>query len=184
MEIKDYKQFLADGGEIMHKDGTKVTEAHKWADGSYAFLYSDGTGVSRVFERDIVEYHTFRAPEIPSSSLAELEEWRKANGISVENENSDDMCFHECPNCNDRCYCSAQPCSCCTQDEPDYKGLYEQRTAQFNELLAKYENQTPSRNWVAECAMAFVSTKGLGFEDSWDKAQQWAAEGKKRGHIN
>jgi len=122
-------------------------------------------------------------PEIPAASLAELEEWRKANCIPVENENSDDMCFHECPNCNDRCYCSAQPCSCCTQDEPDYKGLYEHRTAQFNELLAKYENQTPSRNWVAECAIAFVSTKGLGFEDAWDWAEQWAAEGKRRGHI-
>ena len=98
-------------------------------------------------------------------------------------QHSDAMCFHECPNCNDRCYCSAQPCSCCTQDEPDYKGLYEHRTAQFNELLAKYENQTPSRNWVAECAIAFVSTKGLGFEDAWDWAEQWAAEGKRRGHI-
>lgn len=26
---------------------------------------------------------------------------------------SDDMCFHECPECNCRCNCSNQPCSCC-----------------------------------------------------------------------
>ena len=28
-------------------------------------------------------------------------------------QHSDDMCFHECPDCNCRCNCSNQPCSCC-----------------------------------------------------------------------
>lgn len=27
----------------------------------------------------------------------------------------DDMCFHECPNCNCRCNCLNQPCSCCNE---------------------------------------------------------------------
>ena len=30
-------------------------------------------------------------------------------------QHSDDMCFHECPNCNSRCNCSSQPCSCCNE---------------------------------------------------------------------
>jgi len=31
-------------------------------------------------------------------------------------DNSDDMCYHECPNCGYRCNCSDQPCSCCNDD--------------------------------------------------------------------
>ena len=31
-------------------------------------------------------------------------------------DNSDDMCFHECPKCNCRCNCSTQPCSCCDEE--------------------------------------------------------------------
>ena len=30
-------------------------------------------------------------------------------------QHSDDMCFHECPDCNCRCNCSNQPCSCCNE---------------------------------------------------------------------
>jgi len=26
-----------------------------------------------------------------------------------------DMLFHECPNCNWRCNCTDQPCSCCNE---------------------------------------------------------------------
>ena len=28
-------------------------------------------------------------------------------------EDDSDMLFHECPNCNWRCNCNDQPCSCC-----------------------------------------------------------------------
>lgn len=34
-------------------------------------------------------------------------------------DNSDAGCFHECPECNNRCNCSDQPCSCCNEVEPD-----------------------------------------------------------------
>ena len=60
MEIKDYKQFLAEGGEIMHEDGTKVTDAHQWADGSWSFHYADGTSLGYQHS-EIEDMHTFRA---------------------------------------------------------------------------------------------------------------------------
>ena len=30
-------------------------------------------------------------------------------------EDDSSMLFHECPNCNSRCNCSRQPCSCCDE---------------------------------------------------------------------
>lgn len=38
-------------------------------------------------------------------------------GIALQGEeiNADSNCFHECPNCNSRCNCSDQPCSCCKE---------------------------------------------------------------------
>ena len=33
-------------------------------------------------------------------------------GAAVDSE----MLFHECPHCNSRCNCSAQPCCCCKED--------------------------------------------------------------------
>lgn len=146
-------------------------------------------------------YYIHLSPTIPASSMKELEEWRKANGIPVENENSDDMCFHECPNCNDRCYCSAQPCSCCTQDEPDYKAMYEEAVKERDYYRTVYERywtteQSSDRNWVAECAMAamqvFIASYAGATKDpepenvakkSFDYAEAMIAEGKKRGHI-
>lgn len=29
------------------------------------------------------------------------------------NNTDNEMLFHECPNCNFRCNCNSQPCSCC-----------------------------------------------------------------------
>lgn len=63
MEIKDFKQFLANGGEIRHIDGSIVTEAHQWADGKWAFRYSDTvSGPSGWSVSEIEDSHTFRAP--------------------------------------------------------------------------------------------------------------------------
>lgn len=28
-------------------------------------------------------------------------------------DNDADMCYHECPSCNNRCNCTDTPCSCC-----------------------------------------------------------------------
>jgi hypothetical protein len=33
---------------------------------------------------------------------------------SLQQDDSD-MLFHECPNCNWRCNCNDQPCSCCNE---------------------------------------------------------------------
>ena len=33
---------------------------------------------------------------------------------SLQQDDSD-MLFHECPNCNCRCNCTDQPCSCCNE---------------------------------------------------------------------
>lgn len=45
----------------------------------------------------------------------ELMKWWKLNipAVMPALQHSDDMCFHECPDCNCRCNCSNQPCSCC-----------------------------------------------------------------------
>lgn len=140
---------------------------HVDADLQCDIIYKKAKCNSFIWDNSKDGYHFWDAinnggtPDIPSSSLAELEAWRKAK-IEKAFADVDDI----------------------ELSMPDYKELYEQRTAQFNELLAKYENPTTSRNLVAECAIAFVSTKGLGFEDAWDWAEQWAAEGKRRGHIN
>lgn len=32
---------------------------------------------------------------------------------NLKKEDDSKMLFHECPNCNGRCNCSQQPCSCC-----------------------------------------------------------------------
>ena len=40
-------------------------------------------------------------------------EVKKLNMLALQH--SDDMCFHEYPDCNCRCNCSDQPCSCCNE---------------------------------------------------------------------
>jgi len=32
----------------------------------------------------------------------------------------DEKCYHECPNCNSRCNCNSQPCSCCSAPVDGY----------------------------------------------------------------
>ena len=49
---------------------------------------------------------------------------------AVKEDNSDDMCFHECPNCNCRCNCSTQPCSCCDEAAVKESLTVERMTAE------------------------------------------------------
>ena len=35
--------------------------------------------------------------------------------VEAFEDNSDDMCYHECPSCGSRCNCNDQPCSCCQE---------------------------------------------------------------------
>jgi hypothetical protein len=37
----------------------------------------------------------------------------KCTGLTTEDDS--DLLFHECPNCNCRCNCTDQPCSCCNE---------------------------------------------------------------------
>jgi len=38
----------------------------------------------------------------------------------------DEKCYHECPNCNSRCNCNSQPCSCCSAPVDDVVELREE----------------------------------------------------------
>lgn len=49
----------------------------------------------------------------PEELLRYYEEQQPVHAVMPALQHSDDMCFHECPNCNCRCNCSSQPCSCC-----------------------------------------------------------------------
>lgn len=107
-------------------------------------------------------------PEIPAASLSELEVWQanklEENVIKIMD----------------------------TLPEPalDYKAMYEELKNDYNILNSRYQiatmsqksDPTPTRNWVAECAMALAAS--LSEEAAWDYAEAWAAEGKKRGHIH
>jgi hypothetical protein len=35
--------------------------------------------------------------------------------VEAFEDNSDDMCYHECHSCGSRCNCNDQPCSCCQE---------------------------------------------------------------------
>lgn len=52
------------------------------------------------------------------SKIKNKDEWLdEVRGNDSFKDNSDEMCFHECPNCNSRCNCDDQPCSCCEVEE-------------------------------------------------------------------
>ncbi len=51
--------------------------------------------------------------------VGELMKWWKLNIPAVTpslQQDDSDMLFHECPNCNWRCNCNDQPCSCCNEE--------------------------------------------------------------------
>lgn len=144
-------------------------------------------------------------PEIPASSLAELEAWRKQREESKQSD----------------FWGKAAMVADELRPEPDYKAMYEELEVKYKdlqwtfselreqkiELEKRAENTTtPTRNWIAECAM--VVMQGLlsdpNYKDvqhtiagnivtkprpeviaerSFDYAEAWAAEGKKRGHL-
>lgn len=152
-------------------------------------------------------FYECKTPEIPESSLAELEAWRKENGMSNIVMTEFD------PKINENPYAQS--------DEPDWKAKYddleyeyhklkfdfeiavteaEESAADLRDLQTKYDelkSGDTSRNWVAECAMAAMQgmlsyysggngtrpTDEIISEKSWKLAEAWAADGKKRGHI-
>jgi len=52
----------------------------------------------------------------------------------------DEKCYHECPNCNSRCNCNSQPCSCCSAPVDDVVDLREE-----NALLKKRVEELEAR---------------------------------------
>jgi hypothetical protein len=62
-------------------------------------------------------------------------------------DNSDVGCFHECPECNCRCNCSDQPCSCCNKiNKGNYieipLELYRDISCYFNASFAVHKSYT------------------------------------------
>lgn len=124
-------------------------------------------------------------PAIPAASLAELEEWR-SNKLS---QMASDAWIGK----------PAEPAT-------DWKAKYEELTAATDALISEYNKLKdlydkldvtyqrlyvehmkagdPTRNLVAECAMRHYAFLGGDPIYSWGKAEAWAAEGRKRGHIN
>lgn len=45
----------------------------------------------------------------------EQEQLRIGDVIPSLQQDDSDLLFHECPNCNCRCNCTDQPCSCCNE---------------------------------------------------------------------
>lgn len=129
-------------------------------------------------------------PVIFEFSLAELDEWRKAKSAHISISDFD-------PKINEKPY--AQPAE--AEPATDWKAKYEEMKAERDYYRHEYElkcielddidnKPTPTRNWVAECAMAAMQALVSreiplkAAEYAFDYAEAWAAEGRKRGHIN
>lgn len=78
-------------------------------------LYSLGEGVSAV--KFITPRGTDYTEYVADKLYNAVEERLKiisSNPMLCDSLQQDsEMLFHECPNCNVRCNCSDQPCSCC-----------------------------------------------------------------------
>lgn len=61
-----------------------------------------------------VKYYDAMKSEVLSMMEEYANQFKQTQPVSTEvEEGSDNMCFHECPDCNNRCNCNNQPCSCC-----------------------------------------------------------------------
>lgn len=61
------------------------------------------------------EYEVRQAEQRVAEWEAEQEQIKISSntGLCDSLQQDSEMLFHECPNCNIRCNCSDQPCSCC-----------------------------------------------------------------------
>ena len=107
------------------------------------------------------EVNEGNSPEIPASSLAELEAWRKAKLIDYKTmyeELLDKLEF--------------------------YKKAFEGLKTTVEQNLHTAELQSTERNYVCEAALAiYAANRVMGIEYAFDKANEFVAEGKKRNHI-
>jgi len=109
-------------------------------------------------------------PAIFEFQLAELEVWRKEKAEPEYKELYDDLKYeyHKLKSDYETAVTEAE----------EYAADLRELRGRYNEL----KSATPTRNWVAECAMAILSNTPAGYS-SWDIAEAWASEGRKRGHL-
>ena len=107
------------------------------------------------------EVNEGNSPEIPASSLAELEAWRKAKLIDYKTMYEDLLDKLEF-----------------------YKKAFEGLKTTVEQNLPTAELQSTERNYVWEAALAiYAANRVMGIEYAFDKANEFVAEGKKRNHI-
>ena len=66
-------------------------------------------------------------------------------------DNSDDMCYHECPSCGSRCNCNDQPCSCCqekTYTAKDMEAFAEWLIGRNTEWISKLQRNETSKTLI------------------------------------
>lgn len=189
-------------GEVLSQPYLDLARMRREQNPNNVFPLGFASGMTREGLSFWNKVYYCNTPEIPAASLAELGEWQKAKGIA-----------------------ELQPA------EPDWKAMYEDLKAEYErlktdydtaiteanemsvelrELGAKYDELKygdPTRNWVAECAMAAMQgmlSSPTNYKEiehpisgkilinpqpeeiaklSFDYAESMAAEGRKRGHL-
>ena len=157
------------------------------------------------------EVYIGKTPDIPASSLAELEAWRKAKATISKNGTVEpdykamydelagrykdlQWTFSELREQKIELEKRAEN----APDTTDYKAMYEELLDKLEfykkafeglkttveQNLPTAELQSTERNYVWEAALAiYAANRVIGIEYAFDKANEFVAEGKKRNHI-
>jgi hypothetical protein len=97
------------------------------------------------------------------SSGLSSEIWHKIDNLkqsltAIDSEEDSDMLFHECPQCNCRCNCSSQPCSCCESQpspvessaEEEYKLIPMSKITDEARRLAVLWMECEDKSWIGQ----------------------------------
>ena len=157
------------------------------------------------------EVYIGKTPDIPASSLAELEAWRKAKATISKNGTVEpdykamydelagmykdlQWTFSELREQKIELEKRAEN----APDTTDYKAMYEDLLDKLEFYKKAFEGlkttveqnlhtaelQTTERNYAWEAALAiYAANRVMGIEYAFDKANEFVAEGKKRNHI-
>ena len=157
------------------------------------------------------EVYIGKTPDIPASSLAELEAWRKAKATISKNGTVEpdykamydelagrykdlQWTFSELREQKIELEKRAEN----APDTTDYKAMYEELLDKLEFYKKAFEGlkttveqnlhtaelQSTERNYVWEAALAiYAANRVMGIEYAFDKANEFVAEGKKRNHI-
>ena len=80
--MKDYKQFLAEGGEIRNIDGSIVTELHQWLSGQISVWYRNSTRSHEFQPISFKALHTFSAPRERVKTWHCMDDYGRVSGFS------------------------------------------------------------------------------------------------------